>query len=367
MRRTISTVLFGALLAISVGTIAQQAPAAPIALFVVNNSGGGGGGGGGDYTCATAIAGTTGVSCPTAPTTTSSATGVTNATLAANKVNGRDITLDAEAFGDETFTTTDQIIRITGSGSIDYLTIGDNATRLRFVCVTARACSIRNIDFVGTVSDISFEDITITSPSSSDVGQVWYPTDGAGTQNRFAFINVNMDTDGWCVYASDVADGVRDIVFGNSRINGNGNSRHCLRFMGVQDTVVADSEITVDGSGYAARIHAESGQTSGNNYWLRSLYTVQAVALDADGGSGGGGTLGEQFFEDNCVHSAGAWFISTGSGANRATVGHVKNNAGFGSISWPGAGAFQSDDISGNTVSSYTAPPTFTYDGTACS
>lgn len=361
--RRFCVVALGAMLACV--AVAQQAPAAPIVLFarVSSGTGGGGGGGGGTYTCATAIAGTSGVSCPTAPTTSSNAT-VNPSTLAANKVNGRDLTLQNGSYGDQTFTTTDQIIRIQGSGSIDSLTLDSGAARLKFVCETARACTIRYITFIGAVSDISFEDITITSPALSDQGQIWYATLGTGQLNRHAFINVNMDTDGWCAFAEKVTD----LVFGNSKLNGNGDHRHCLRFHGVLDSVVADSEISIDGSGvWSYRVHAEGSEVSGNNYLLRSSIIDRSLNVSADSGSGGGGTMGEQFIESNCVYSAGSWDIVTGSGSNRATVGHVKNNAGYGSITWPSAGAFQSDDISGNTVSAYTTPPTFTYDGTACS
>lgn len=367
--RRFCVVALGAMLACV--AVAQQAPAAPIVLFARVSSGtggGGGGGGGGSYTCANALVGTTGVECATLPTTSSSAT-VNPSTIAANIVSGRALTVQNGTYGDITFDGVSDIsLVIQSSATLGYLRFRNGATRISIECETPRACTTGHWWFEGSAtSHITFNNIheaaTESSAGAHDNDSVWYGPTGS----HVTILNSLIRNTGYCA----LIDRASHIVIGNTDMDSTSNYRPCLRMMSVTNSVVADSRLANSGgSSHIYRIHAESGSgPSGNNYAMRTLFIQQGIYLDASGGSGGGESLGVQYVRDSCAYATIDWFWSTGSGANRATVGHVNDNAGFGSafMAWPSAGAFQSDDISGNTVSAYTTPPTFTYDGTACS
>jgi hypothetical protein len=208
---------------------------------------------GGEYTLANALAGVPfAVNPPIAPTITSEQT-VTPATLSANLVNGRRVTLQAGTYSGFTINTTDQefvlLSGVTVTGSIG---IGSSARR-----IIIRGNPLRDNSVAGLapptgapgITDLLVNGITIPGATSMI----------PGTITRAAFINnyIRVATDSIMLSGSATES---DIIWANNYLTSEGSGQTGFRSHGYQRFVFVDNFMRKLNSDHNTfRIHSNPG------------------------------------------------------------------------------------------------------------
>jgi hypothetical protein len=317
--------------------------------------------GGDRYTCADAIVGTSGVECPTAPTTTSEVTGVTTATFAGH-INdsgddGKHLHLTAGNYGNFTWGRNNQ--KITAEPGVIFGDVTFSGDNLELVCETERACSMGEPVVANTSNHLLIDGWAIDATNDSADELVVH----GGT--HFSLINSSLVMYRWCTYSNYNSH----MVWGNNFLRTLGTATGCVRLMSVTNSAFSDNWFQVDGSSSNNyRVHAVDAP-GGNNWLMRNLSYERGLTTDASAG-GGYNALGSQHMVGNCLYYTGGFmFIGTGSGTSRPSFGRVRDNVAHGAgMVWPTSSNYQSgSDIANNTSTSYSTPPTFDYDGDACS
>lgn len=342
---------FAGLLFVALVAFAQtQTPAAPIMLTAHQS------GGASSYGLANAIAGAPfSISTPTAPTITSEAT-VNNATLEANKVNGRRLILQADTYGDETFSTLNQEIIQQPGANIGTLTLSGDLIEVRGE--TANAGDIDRLIVTGTASDIYVRECTIT--------------DGAGIDDfnhiqsgavRVAITECNVTASSYAFYVDIL--GTADIIIANNDIHSTGaDGDPTLRFMSVNRGITRHNCLSNGGAAQVHRIHANTGEGNSANHWVEDNQLEGPPGQIQPDSTGGGSTatLSDIWYRNNDIYSGdGANWGNMGSAGQRATnlnmnTNHLRSTGGV----FPDDALEVSWDISGNTVSATATAPACT-------
>jgi hypothetical protein len=293
---------------------------------------------------------------PTAPNTTTSAT-VTPATIAANLVAGRSLTLTAGNYPDVSISVDDiELILEAGANLTGTTSIFVGANRVMIRGENHLDGEIDHLFVQGGVTDWCVKETTFAS-SDTDDNHV------EGT--RGAIMSCYMRMSGWIVYSDDSAPPLTHFIFSNNDAEGlSGSSGHCLRFINSSQTCVTNNRLVHDGAS-AYRLHADNADST-EHYCARNQFGAgNSVFINADGDANAiYSRLIEVWFEDNDFYPnfdiAGSFDL--GSGGARPEILHMTGNRWYGTGSWP-AEALPAWDISGNTVSPYTPPPAWSFNG----
>ena len=263
---------------------------------------------GGTYTLANATAGLPfAINTPILPTITSEVM-VTPATIAANKVNGRRIILQAGNYGNQQFGTQDQEIVIQPGVEIGTLSFGNTARRLHFRGSPVRAGRIRTVhtggSFNNDIADLFFDGITADDTGSPSQNQ-WHG-------NRIAVINSSITAD---IYAGGNFHNVTDFIWANSLIHTYGATQANVRSHGALRYVIVDCRFRKSGGlNHALRVHADNvgGRVADNIYIARNQIDGARVAIRGDGQANEGAGpaaaragIGTVWFEDNTLYNPG--------------------------------------------------------------
>jgi hypothetical protein len=306
-----------------------------------------GGGGGEGYDLDDAIAGDPfTINKPTAPTITSNVS-VTTATIAANKVNGRQITLAAGDYGTQNFSTTDQEIILQAGAILGDVTFGSGAARIEIHGETVRVGQIGSIDVDGLASDINIYETTF----ADGVENIIYG-------DRCAIWSCLIRMDGrYCAYI----DSCSDFIFANNDAEITGSvSAPGVRYMGVERSVTVDNRIAVAGQ-QCLRYHADPADST-DHYASRNQLEGPPGQMQANSGGGGYERLINVTYTSNTIYDLEfSNYGSMGTGDQRCEVLTMTGNTMYSN-----GGAFPSEllpawDISSNTVNAYTAPPAWDF------
>lgn len=205
---------------------------------------------GGEYTLANALAGVPfAVSTPIPPTITSETT-VTPATLSANLVNGRRVTLQAGTYSGFTINTTDQeFILQSGVTVTGNVVIGGSARRIIIRGNPLRAHTIRALltgDDASGRSDIFINGINAINNAANGNADVLYME-----ADRFACINSNFEVysinNTAFLYSGQIPRS--NLIWGNNRVITSQNS-FAWRTQRYSRMVMVDSLLKKTGSGH---------------------------------------------------------------------------------------------------------------------
>ncbi len=140
---------------------------------------------------------------PIAPTGTLTPVTVTPATLAANNVNGRSLTLSAGDYGNVTISNTDQEWILQPGALINTLTIGASSQRIVVKGETPRVGRIGNFASVGGNTDLLVDGVYQIQGLYSGTYEVQNGFGGT----RVAVVNSSLNSHGYAVRAYPDTDG----------------------------------------------------------------------------------------------------------------------------------------------------------------
>ena len=329
---------------------------------------------GGTYTLANATAGLPfAINTPILPTITSEVM-VTPATIAANKVNGRRIILQAGNYGNQQFGTQDQEIVIQPGVEIGTLSFGNTARRLHFRGSPVRAGRIRTVhtggSFNNDIADLFFDGITADDTGSPSQNQ-WHG-------NRIAVINSSITAD---IYAGGNFHNVTDFIWANSLIHTYGATQANVRSHGALRYVIVDSRLRkTNGGNHALRVHAGSpgNRVTDNIYIARNQIDGARVAVRGDGSGQEGNPVGisataginNVWFENNTLYNpsgqGGIFSFFTGFAeieTDRAQMMYLRNNTLYTDMqTWFSPNEPRANwVILNNTHYPYQAPPSWSF------
>ena len=189
---------------------------------------------------------------PAEPTIKSSAT-VTPATIAANLVDGRRITLRPGLYRDLWIPTDDQEIILQPGAVIPYLLIQSTASRIKVRGETARSGRIGPISVEKGATDVYFYQINAVGTAPGNEIAVY------GT--RVAFVSSSLAMYRYCIYA----DPATDLIIANSELVSNGDgATPTHRITNSNNTILVDSRVAIDSSHAVYRVQSDGGRSTRN-------------------------------------------------------------------------------------------------------
>jgi hypothetical protein len=349
-------ILLGLLAVVAVGAAAQ--PNAPVLAQIIINSGGGSGGGGeepgGDdrFTISDALSGAGFGVAPTEPTITSGPTTVTNATLAANKVAGRELYLSTDTYGNETFNVNNQ--RIVVQAGSTFGEVSFSGSFIEFYCEDVRDCDTGKFNFSG--DHITVDGFSALQAGSADTNSVH----AEQTASNIAILNSRIEMGSYCFYG-DV--GASNITIGNTELITTGESLDaCIRFMSASTVVLKHLRI-VNPIAQILRHHADDIPSSNHHVEDVQLegWGPGQIQPDSDGG-GAVSTLANILYTN-------VDYYADGGGANWGSMGSVGqrvDNLDFVDVRMFSTGGACPSELEANwdidcTVLSTTTAPAWSY------
>ena len=199
---------------------------------------------------------------PTAPTITSTAT-VTPATLSANLVDGRELTLSAGSYGNVTVATTDQEIIIQSGVTIAQLTVSSTAQRIKIRGQTARVG-----DITGTIGVNQNAQDVLLDGLNQDATAI------SGGRNiiegrRVAVINSLLQVEDFPLFSSTTGVQAENLIIANSQLIGVGTTQSGIRVQGIKELIMVDSNSQkINGNNLVLRVHASDPGKDVENVWV---------------------------------------------------------------------------------------------------
>jgi len=306
---------------------------------------------------------------PIAPTGTLTPVTVTPATLAANNVNGRSLTLSAGDYGNVTISNTDQEWILQPGALINTLTIGASSQRIVVKGETPRVGRIGNFASVGGNTDLLVDGVYQIQGLYSGTYEVQNGFGGT----RVAVVNSSLNSHGYAVRAYPDTDGrLYNFILAGNYIRQDGNipvqnpiGVQLMRVKCLNEYIIAGNYMTTPTGSMGFRLHSDEYSSAngyvGNNIIHTTASPVFQVMFVAPAGqTGTAQSMDNLMIEDNYVYSAnGGGPIrpeSTPPQATEATNVVLRNNVGYTGVGW--ITSQPSWTISGNTSNSYQAPPT---------
>lgn len=326
---------------------------------------------GGNYTLASIGSVPFAYSTPALPRITSEAT-VTPSTIAANKVNGRRIVLQAGSYGEQTFNTQDQEIVFTPGANISLLNVGSAARRLRFTANPIRSGSIGYIMASGA-QDLTFDGIT---QSHVSLGGSYPIQRNDFVVQRLAILNSSFLARDFVFLSysepnnrlTDVVIANNNMVDGGTSLGGSGSGQAALRAVGAARFVFVDNRLVGNASdGYQNfRIHAQPNLKAEYFYIARNQFegSGHSFQRSAESGSPTSAQVIENVYYVNNLQycnfqppinvqgTSGYWPTSltvTGNTLYSSAGGYPSNPSGY---SWV---------VASNSTSGYQAPRSWSF------
>ncbi|MGB1373811.1 MAG: fibronectin type III domain-containing protein [Aequoribacter sp.] len=306
---------------------------------------------------------------PSAPVSTSSAT-VTPATIGANLVAGRTLTLQAGSYGDLSIFVDDLTIIQQAGANIDTLYYA-GVSRLTVKPETPRVGSIGDINSnsSGDASDILFDGIFQLNNSNT-------PNFFANNRfygSRIAVVNSSINTHGYCQAGFSTSfRAINNFIWaGNYCRSDSGisvpfpSSESLFRMVGPQQFIIVGNYFDKVTGGLGLRIHADQADATdgyiADNVIIgsRSSTTFNAMFIARSGGDSPAQDMDNILIEDNDVYNQnGALILTTSTPAQspEASSMTLRNNNGYSGSSWPTSQTGWT--FSNNSNNSYQTPPT---------